>query len=192
MRLLRRGPDTCTARKEAAKLSLHREIWEAGEFNAFCERAPPTRSLPAILEYLMSSRDRERRRPLKTSIARQQDNQASLYLLHFPPEGESREYRQEQRFARDLDPKSRVLLSRALRHFCSDARAQIADGTSVDTACDRYQHRSASTRPGVCLAGQSGNTKWMRRWLTHSSYANADNWGLSGHRRCGPNATTLH
>ena len=86
---------------EAAQLSGIREIWEAGEFAPFMSAlAKHEVYRPRAENVLLSSAAAaESAHGFDALFAAAAKNEAGLYLLSFPREGESREYRQEQRFA---------------------------------------------------------------------------------------------
>ena len=57
-------------------------------------------------------------------------NEASLFMLQLPQQGESREYRQEQRFAANWAKEpAGFTIQNASPIFAADASAKVADGT---------------------------------------------------------------
>ena len=87
--------------EEAAALSGVKEIWEAGEFEPFVAALKKHESYhPNPGNVLLSSKG-SAGLSLEGVFAAADKKEAALYLLSFPREAESREYRQEQRFANE-------------------------------------------------------------------------------------------
>src|SRR5438270_1295045 len=86
---------------EAAQLSGVKNIWEVSEFAPFIAALQKHEAYtPKADNVLMSSIQPASTRGLATLFEAADKKDASLYLLaNFPANGESREYRQEQRFA---------------------------------------------------------------------------------------------
>src|SRR5262249_45688984 len=89
--------------EEVAQLSGIKEIWEASEFGPFAKAMRNRESYrPKPANILMSERSESSAASitgLETLFAAVPNNEASLYLLNFPRDGESKEYLQEQLFA---------------------------------------------------------------------------------------------
>src|SRR6266567_2459646 len=87
--------------QEAAQLSGVKEIWEASEFDPFINAVRKHETYRPVKSenILMSDRSADAKVSDVLNDAASK-NEATLYLLaNFPREGESHEYRQEQRFA---------------------------------------------------------------------------------------------
>src|SRR5205814_5223753 len=83
--------------EEAARLSGVREIWAAGEFEPFMRAVRNKESyLPKAENVLMSMP-----RSAPGSAGNDLSSLSTVCLVAAPDRGESREYRQEQRFAND-------------------------------------------------------------------------------------------
>ncbi|HEV2884996.1 MAG TPA: aminopeptidase P family protein, partial [Pyrinomonadaceae bacterium] len=118
-------------------------------------------------------------------------NNGELYLL-VPGEGESREYRQEQRFASDwaksasgYSIKNASPIFADLRLRKSPLEIQLLQH-AIDITNEAHQ-RSWAT---------AGDAKWEYEVDAQVVYTfklrNADHWGYPSIVGCGPNATTLH
>src|SRR6266550_803749 len=87
--------------QEAAQLSGIKEIWEASEFGPFMSalaKHEPYRPQPRNV--LASSADGAgAANGFDSQFSAAAKNEASLFMLSFPSQGESKEYRQEQKFA---------------------------------------------------------------------------------------------
>lgn len=177
--------------QEAAQLSGIKEIWEAGEFAPFVNALRKHEAYrPRPENILMSSAtvDASGFEGLFTAAA---GNQASLYLLQFPPEGESREFRQEQRFAPTWTKESGFALQSASPIFAqmrvrkSPMELRLMQH-AIDISIEAHQRAQA-------FASQA---KWEYEVDAQVAYTfklrNADNWGYPDIVGCGPNATTLH
>jgi len=94
--------------QEAGQLSGIKEIWEASEFPPFISALAKHEAYrPKLENILASSRGWYPGTPdaaggangFEPLFAAAAKKEAGLYLLWFPPDGESQEYRQEQKFA---------------------------------------------------------------------------------------------
>src|SRR5205823_6476831 len=90
--------------QEAAQLSGVKEIWEANEFDSFIKAVRAHQAYQPRPENILMTDQPSSGGSSPASSESLFDaagkNEASLYLLmNFPAQGESREYRQEQRFA---------------------------------------------------------------------------------------------
>ena len=182
--------------EEAAQLSGVKEIWDASEFDAFVKALRSHQSYRAKAEnILLSSLDNSYAVPLATDaplIAAAEKNEASLYLLmNFPGLGESREYRQEQRFAGTWGKESGFNLQNASQIFAqmrlrkSPMELEIMQH-AIDISIEAHQRAQA-------FASQA---QWEYEVDAQVAYTfklrNADNWGYPDIVGCGKNATTLH
>jgi Xaa-Pro aminopeptidase len=192
--------------EEAAKLSGINEIWDANEFDGFIKTIQqhdtnqeaykpkpenvlwskrPPRPLGLIDETLGAFSELYRAAEIK---------KATLYLMVNPganPQFESREYRQEQRFAADWPKESGFTIQNAAPIF-APLRAKKSE---MELAL--LQHAidiSIEAHERAWIA--SANAKW--EYEIDSEVArifklrNADNWGYPDIVGCGANATTLH
>ena len=179
--------------RQANELSGVKEIWEAGEFAPFIAALSKRESYhPKPENVLLSSQSAttngEGMAPL---FAAAQKNEGALYLLNFPREGESREYRQEQRFAGAWPKDSGFNVQNAspiftqLRVRKSPMELAVMQH-AIDISIEAHQRAQA-------FAPQA---KWEYEVDAHVLYTfklrNADNWGYPNIVGCGPNATTLH
>ena len=124
-------------------------------------------------------------------FAAAQKNEGALYLLNFPREGESPEYRQEQRFASAWPKEAGFNVQNAspiftqLRLRKSPMELAVMQH-AIDISIEAHQRAQA-------FAPQA---KWEYEVDAQVLYTfklrNADNWGYPNIVGCGPNATTLH
>ena len=180
--------------QEAGKLSGIKEIWEAREFAPFMNaiaRHEPYRPKPENV--LASSGD-------GAGVANGFDslfgaaarNEAGLFMLSFPSQGESKEYRQEQKFAAAwtkepggfaIQNASPIFNQMRLRK--SPMELELMQH-AIDISIEAHQRAQA-------FASQA---KWEYEVDAQVAYTfklrNADNWGYPDIVGCGPNATTLH
>lgn len=176
---------------EATKLSGVREIWEAGEFTPFVNALRKHEAYRPKPENVLMSSATAGPSGFETLYSAAASNQASLYLLQFPPEGESREYRQEQRFAATWTKESGFTIQNASPIFSqmrvrkSPMELQLMQH-AIDISIEAHQRAQA-------FASQA---KWEYEVDAQVAYTfklrNADNWGYPDIVGCGPNATTLH
>jgi Xaa-Pro aminopeptidase len=182
--------------EEASQLSGIREIWLASEFEPFLKalrNRQPYRPKPEAI--LMSDQ------PATTTVSN--DNgfnalfdaaakgEAGLYLL-IPGAAESREYKQEQRFAAEwaqtasgFSIKNAWPVFTQMRLVKSPMELRLLQH-AVDISIEAHQRAWAI----------AGNAKWEYEVDAIMAYTfklrNADNWGYPDIVGCGPNATTLH
>jgi Xaa-Pro aminopeptidase len=181
--------------QEAAQRSGIKEIWEAREFTPFINALAKHEAYrPQPHNILLSSATEPGSasgfEPLFTAAAK---NEAALYLLSFPfpPEGESREFRQEQKFATAWTKESGFAIQSAspiftqLRLRKSPMELELMQH-AIDISIEAHQRAQA-------FAAQA---KWEYEVDAQVAYTfklrNADNWGYPDIVGCGPNATTLH
>lgn len=181
--------------EEARQASSISEIWDASEFEPF----------------MRALRNRQNYRPESRNVQMSQDsaggdptqafakifesaakNEAELYLLSPGGEAESREYRQEQRFAAEWarNPsgyaiKNATPLFAELRLRKSPLEVQLMQH-AIDITTEAHQRAWAA----------AGEAKWEYEVHAQVDYTfrlrNADHWGYPSIVGCGKNATTLH
>ena len=177
--------------REAASLSGVKEIWEAGEFDGFVKAVQKNEAFrPRPENILMSSRT-SATISFDSLVAAARNNEAGLFLLNFPREGESREYRQEQRFAAGWPKESGLTIQNAspifaqMRQIKSLMELEIMQH-AIDISIEAHERAQA-------FASQA---KWEYEVDAQVAYIfklrNADNWGYPDIVGSGPNATTLH
>src|SRR5690242_12988170 len=182
--------------EEASRLSGIREIWLAGEFEPFIKalrNRQPYRPKPE--DVLLSDQ------PVTTTLSNDHGFQtlfdaavkgdAGLYLL-VPGVAESREYKQEQRFAAEwAQTASGYSVKNAWPVFSQmrlvkSAMEQRLLQHAVDISIEAHQRSLA----------MASTAKWEYEVDAIMAYTfklrNADNWGYPDIVGCGPNATTLH
>src|SRR6185436_10083436 len=125
-------------------------------------------------------------------FAAAEKKEAGHYLLHVPRDGESREFRQEQRFAADwMKNPAGFTIQNAWPIFTEMRLRKSAMELdllqhAIDISIEAHQRAQA-------FASQA---KWEYEVDAQVLYAfklrNADNWGYPNIVGCGPNATTLH
>ena len=179
--------------EEAARLSGVKEIWAVNEFEPFMKALRNRESYsPKPENVLMSARTaalsgNEITPWLKAIDARE----ASLCLIAIPDRGESKEYRQEQRFANDWKTVAGVSIKAVAPTFA----AMRAKKSPMELAL--LQHAidisiEAHERAWIAAA----NAKWEYEIDAEVArifkLRNADNWGYPDIVGCGANATTLH
>ncbi|HSV21596.1 MAG TPA: M24 family metallopeptidase, partial [Xanthobacteraceae bacterium] len=180
--------------QEAAHLSGIREIWAASEFAPFISALSKHQVYrPAPENILLSSLpDTANANSFESLFGAAAKNEAGLYLLSFPPEGESKEYRQEQRFAAawTKDPGGFAIQNASpifaqMRLRKSPMELELMQH-AIDISIEAHQRAQA-------FASQA---KWEYEVDAQVAYTfklrNADNWGYPDIVGCGPNATTLH
>ncbi len=182
--------------EEASQLSGIREIWQSSEFEPFIKalrnRQPYRPKADAIL---MSDQ------PVTETLTNDHGfnalfdaavkNEAGVYLL-VPGTAESREYKQEQRFAAEwaqtasgYSVKNAWPVFTQMRLVKSPMELRILQH-AVDISIEAHQRAWAI----------AGSAKWEYEVDAIMAYTfklrNADNWGYPDIVGCGPNATTLH
>lgn len=177
--------------EEAARLSGIREIWEAGEFKPFVNALRTHEAYRPRPENILMSSAMAGAAGFENLYTAAGGNQGLLYLLQFPPEGESREYRQEQRFAATWPKESGFTIQNISPVFAqmrlrkSPMELQLMQH-AIDISIEAHQRAQA-------FASQA---KWEYEVDAQVAYTfklrNADNWGYPDIVGCGPNATTLH
>jgi Xaa-Pro aminopeptidase len=179
--------------EEAAGLSGVKEVWEAGEFEPFVAALNKHQAYrPNPENVLLSANPSTAAVSFESVFAAADKKEAALYLLSFPPQGESREYRQEQRFATEwmkspagfsIQNASPVFSMMRVRK--SPMELELMQH-AIDISIEAHQRAQA-------FASQA---KWEYEVDAQVLYTfklrNADNWGYPNIVGCGPNATTLH
>ena len=179
--------------EEAAQLSGVKEIWEATEFDGFVNALRNHQAFfPKAENVLMSPRSGVPANGFENLFAAATRNEASLYLLNFSRAGESREYRQEQRFGLEwmkmpagfsIQNVAPIFARMRLRKSAMEvALLQHAIDISIE-AHQRAEAFASQARWEYEVDAQVAYTFKLR---------NADNWGYPDIVGCGPNATTLH
>ena len=182
--------------EEASQLSGIREIWQSSEFEPFIKalrNRQPYRPKPEAI--LMSDQ------PVTETLTNDHGfnalfdaavkNEAGVYLL-VPGTAESREYKQEQRFAAEwaqtasgYSVKNAWPVFTQMRLVKSPMELRILQH-AVDISIEAHQRAWAI----------AGSAKWEYEVDAIMAYTfklrNADNWGYPDIVGCGPNATTLH
>jgi Xaa-Pro aminopeptidase len=180
--------------EEAAQLSGIKEIWEAAEFAPFVSALRKHQVYRPTPENILRSASQVGTTAAAgsgTLSAAAANNEAALYLLAFPVDGESREYRQEQRFAATWTKDQGFTIQNASPIFAqmrvrkSPLELQLMQH-AIDISIEAHQRAQA-------FASQA---KWEYEVDAQVAYTfklrNADNWGYPDIVGCGPNATTLH
>ena len=182
--------------QEAAQLSGIKEIWEASEFEPFINALRKHEVYRPINpdNILLSGRTSSVNNTSASDslIDAASKNEAALYLLaNFPREGESHEYRQEQRFAANWTKDTGFTIQNAAPIFAamrlrkSPMETEILQH-AIDISIEAHERAQA-------FAAQA---KWEYEVDAQIAYTfklrNADNWGYPDIVGCGPNATTLH
>jgi len=179
---------------EAAQISGVKEIWEANEFDSFIKalrnheayRPKPENILLTSTESASGNNG-----GFDSLFNAASENKASLYLLSFPREGESPEYRQEQRFAATWAKQPGFTIQNASPIFAQmrlrkSAMELALMQHAIDITIEAHQRAQA-------FASQA---RWEYEVDAQVAYTfklrNADNWGYPDIVGCGPNATTLH
>ncbi|PWT90107.1 MAG: hypothetical protein C5B55_10210 [Blastocatellia bacterium] len=182
--------------EEARDISGIKEIWQATEFEPFLRAIRNRQPYRPKDENIFSSTlppgtEMKNGNGFEPMLNAAGKNEAGLYLL-LPAVAESREYKQEQRFAADW--------------------AQIASGYSIKNAGPIFaqlrlrksamelrlmQHAiDISTEAHQRAWAMAGDAKFEYEVDAIMAYTfklrNADNWGYPDIVGCGPNATTLH
>ncbi len=180
--------------QEAAQLSGIKEIWEANEFAPFMSALSKHQAYrPNPVNILLSSGDATRNpNGFESLFSAAAKNEAGLYLLSFPREDESKEYRQEQKFAAAWTRDSGGFAIQNAWPIFSQMRLRKSTMElalmqhAIDISIEAHQRAQAF----------ASHAKWEYEVDAQVAYTfklrNADNWGYPDIVGCGPNATTLH
>jgi Xaa-Pro aminopeptidase len=182
--------------QEANGVSGVKEIWEATEFDPFVKALRNRQPYRPKAENIFMSDLPEGTQmangngfePLLEAAGK---NEAALYLL-MTRELDSREYKQEQRFAMDwVKTASGFSVKNAWPIFV-DMRLKKSPMElrlmqhAIDISTEAHERAWAA----------AGDAKWEYEVDAEMTYTfklrNADNWGYPDIVGCGPNATTLH
>src|SRR6478672_12830488 len=182
--------------QEANQVSGVKEIWEANEFKPFIDalrNRQPYRPKPEniFMSDLPAGTTMANGNGFEPLLEAAGKNEASVYLL-MTREMESREYKQEQRFANDwVKTASGYSLKNAWPIF-TDMRLRKSPlelrllQHAIDISTEAHERAWAA----------AGDAKWEYEVDAVMAYTfklrNADNWGYPDIVGCGPNATTLH
>ena len=182
--------------EEANQLSGIREIWQASEFEPLIKalrNRQPYRPKPEniFMSDLPADMPLTNDHGFTTLFDAAAKGEAGLYVL-VPGEGESREYKQEQRFASEwaktasgYSVKNAWPIFSQMRLVKSPMELRILQH-AVDISIEAHQRAWAA----------AGDAKWEYEVDAVMAYTfklrNADNWGYPDIVGCGPNATTLH
>src|SRR5438552_2927934 len=177
--------------QEAAELSGIKEIWESSEFDGFMKAVRSHEAFRPRPENVFISSKQAGTSGFDSLFSAAAENHASLYLLNFIANGESREYRQEQRFAAAWPKEAGFNIQNAEPIFAamrlrkSPMELEIMQH-AIDISIEAHERAQA-------FASQA---KWEYEVDAQVAYTfklrNADNWGYPDIVGCGPNATTLH
>lgn len=182
--------------EEAHQLSGVREIWHASEFEPFIKalrnrqpyRPKPKNIFKSDLPLDMPLTNDHGYTTLFDAAAK---GDAGVFML-VPGQGESREYRPEQRFAADWSStasgysiKNAWPIFTQMRLVKSPMELRILQH-AIDISIEAHERAWAA----------AGDAKWEYEVDAVVAYTfklrNADNWGYPDIVGCGPNATTLH
>ncbi len=181
---------------EAHQLSGIREIWQNAEFDAFIKalrNRQPYRPKPEniFMSDLPADMPLTNDHGFTTLFDAAAKGEAGLFML-MPGQGESREYKQEQRFASEWTMTASGYSVRNAWPIFIDLRLvkspmeQRIMQHAIDISIEAHQRAWAA----------AGNAKWEYEVDAEMAYTfklrNADNWGYPDIVGCGPNATTLH
>jgi Xaa-Pro aminopeptidase len=189
--------------EEAAQLSGIKEIWEASEFEGFMKALRNHESYrPKLENVLMSAKEAQLAivatlkdgsvvvAPATTTAPTRPES--TLYLMmNFPRDGESREYRQEQRFASTWTKESGFTLENAAPIFAqmrvrkSPMELEVMQH-AIDISIEAHE------RAWVAAAKAQWEYEIDAEVARVFKMRNADNWGYPDIVGCGANATTLH
>jgi Xaa-Pro aminopeptidase len=178
--------------EEAARLSGIREIWAISEFDPLMKAMRNKESYsPKPENVLMTARPALSGNEFTPFYKAMETHEASLCMVAFPERGESKEYRQEQRFANDWKTAPGVTLKPVAAIFA----AMRAKKSAMELAL--LQHAidiSIEAHERAWIA--AGSAKWEYEIDAEVArifkLRNADNWGYPDIVGCGANATTLH
>jgi Xaa-Pro aminopeptidase len=182
--------------EEANQLSGIREIWQNSEFDPFIKalrNRQPYRPAPenVFMSDLPAETTLTNDNGFTTLFDAAAKGDAGLFML-VPGDGESREYKQEQRFASEwartasgYSVKNAWPIFSQMRLVKSPMELRILQH-AIDISIEAHQRAWAA----------AGSAKWEYEVDAVMAYTfklrNADNWGYPDIVGCGPNATTLH
>jgi Xaa-Pro aminopeptidase len=183
--------------EEAYERSGIREIWQASEFEPFIKalrNRQPYRPKPenVFISDLPANVSLTNDHGFTTLFDAAAKGEAGLFMLVPGGEGDSREYKHEQRFASDWSKtasgfsiKNAFPIFTEMRLVKSPMELRVMQH-AIDISIEAHQRAWAA----------AGNAKWEYEVDAEVAYTfklrNADNWGYPDIVGCGPNATTLH
>jgi Xaa-Pro aminopeptidase len=182
--------------EEAHQISGIREIWQASEFDPFIKALRNRQPYRPKAENVFMS-DLPADMPLTNDHGYTQlfdaavKGEAGIYLL-VPGAKESREYKNEQRFASEwaqtasgFSVKNAMPIFEQMRLVKSPMELRLLQH-AIDISIEAHQRAWAA----------AADAKWEYEVDAIMAYTfklrNADNWGYPDIVGCGPNATTLH
>jgi Xaa-Pro aminopeptidase len=180
--------------EEALRISGVKEIWEDSELQPFLQAVrlrQPYRPKPEKLLLSATVEQPGTTSGFESLFGAAGKNEALIYLL-IPGEHDSREYKQEQRFAAEWAKLASGYSVRNATPIFSDMRLRKSD-----LELRLLQHAIDITTEAQERAWiAAGSAKWEYEVDAHVAYTyklrNADHWGYPSIVGCGPNATTLH
>ncbi len=181
--------------EEASQLSGIKEIWEASEFEPFLRalrnRQPYRPKSEHILLSSIATAESPSMSGFENLFAAAGKNEGELYLL-VPGEGESREYKREQRFASDWAKSASGFSIKNITPVFGSMRLKKSPMEIAFMQHAMDITTEAHERAWVAAA----TAKWEYEVDALVAYTfklrNADHWGYPSIVGCGPNATTLH
>lgn len=185
--------------EDARRISGVDEIWDVSEFEPFVKALREKREYRPASEAVLLSKDGATRGPLfKRLHDAAEKKEAALYLLVPAREvesgefGEHREWRQEQKFAREWMKESKGVSVRSAFPIFSAMRLRKSP-----SELRILQHAIDITIEALGRAmAVAPRSQWEYEVEAEVDYTfrrrNADNWGYPSIVGCGPNATTLH
>jgi len=181
--------------EEASQLSGIKEIWEASEFEPFLRalrnRQPYRPKSEHILLSSIATAESPSMSGFEKLFAAATKNEGELYLL-VPGEGESREYKREQRFASDWAKSASGFSIKNITPVFDSMRLKKSPMEIAYMQHAMDITTEAHERAWVAAA----TAKWEYEVDALVAYTfklrNADHWGYPSIVGCGPNATTLH
>jgi len=173
--------------EEAAHLSGIREIWAASEFEPFMKAVRNKEPYSPRAENVLLSMTRS----APGSAGNDLSSLATVCLIAAPDRGESREYRQEQRFANDWKTVAGVTVKTITPVFAEMRAKKSAMEIEI------LQHAidisiEAHERAWIAAAKAKWEYEIDAEVARVFKLRNADSWGYPDIVGCGANATTLH
>jgi Xaa-Pro aminopeptidase len=182
--------------QEANQISGVKEIWETSEFEPFVRafrNRQPYRPKPdkVLMSHLPETSQPGSMMGFESLFDAAGKSEAELYLL-VPREPESREYKQEQRFAADWARSATNYVIKNATPIFTEMRLRKSAMElkllqhAIDITTEAHERAWAA----------AGDAKWEYEVDAQVAYTfklrNADHWGYPSIVGCGPNATTLH
>jgi Xaa-Pro aminopeptidase len=181
--------------QEALELSGIKEIWAASEFDPFIAAFRKHEAYRPKDDKIFMTAVTASAQPGPSGFENLFDaavkNQAELYML-VPRNADTREYKQEQRFAADWPANSGGFTVKNANQIFSDMRL-----SKSPMELRLLQHAIDITTEAQERAwAAAGTAKWEYEVDAQVAFTfklrNADHWGYPSIVGCGPNATTLH